>query len=220
MKELKYLSVKATVDVKNIVGLSKNVNEKLKLGDKFPSVYAKAKHDTDHFFIEIDGKQIPCSKSSKTEVRKVTAGQFKGDYVLIERNGGSKEKTSVYLLHDEGFVPLAEEQDLLDIAEIDEMLNNDYLARFTASMLNTFDLGKDNQGYKYFCQKLPTSLFTSKKSDFADRVVKHFFSMGEVTLIPNKNNRFVKTRLCKAEAYEYFDEFVQKKVEQDREMGE
>ncbi|MBO5394717.1 MAG: hypothetical protein J6A28_02295 [Clostridia bacterium] len=211
MKETKYLSVKS-IDVKKLVGINQNIDERLPLDENFTEVVAKAKFDAEHFFVEIARKQIPCKKASLTEVRKVTAGVFKNCYVLIEHEQDGKEKTNVYLLHKDGFVTLAESKKELELVDVDTMLDSDYIAYLTAHKLNTFDLGQENQTYKHFCEKLPQVLFTDKKANFVDSVVKKFFSMGDVNLIPNKNNRFVKTQLCKAEAYNFFEDFSQERM--------
>lgn len=211
MKEIKNLSVKA-IDVKKLVGLNQNIEKSLPVDENFPEVSVKAKFDTEHFFVEIGRGQIPCSKASETELRKVKAGALKNCYVLTERANFGKERTSVYLIHKDGFVQLGEFGKMLDLLDVDTMLDTKYIAHLTAYKLNTFDLGQENQGYKYFCEKLPQALFTDKKADFANNVVKSFFSMGDVNLIPNKNNRFVKTQLCKVEAYEYFDAFAKERM--------
>ena len=216
MKELKHLSAKS-INIKNIARPLQNQEQTLPLDENFPNVCLRSKSDAAHYSLFIQNKQIPFDKAADAEVKKVLHGTFKGCYVAIEKGGISRQQTRVFLLHPEGFVQLVECKQLLDIVEIDAFLTKDYLARITAEHLNTFDLGKSNQSYKFFLEKLPTFLLADKKHNFENSVLKHFFAK-DINLIPNENNRFVRTELCKSEAYKSFLDFSKKIREEQNEI--
>lgn len=216
MKETKYLSDKV-IDLKNIAGPYQNKDEVLPLDKKFPEVQLRSKFDAAHYSLFMGNKQLPLDKSASAEVREIVEGLFKGCYVVVERDGIIEGRTRVFMMHKDGFLQIANVKELLADQAVEKMLTKEYIARLTAKRLNTFDLGQDRQAYRFFFEKLPKFLFTDEKIGFVESV-EEYFSSNEIELIPNQNNRFVKTELCKEEAAKFFNGFVQA-YKDEKEIG-
>ena len=217
MTELKHLAAKS-INIKEYAVPMQTKEEILPFGENFPVVTLRSKFDAEHFSLFIKNKQIPFDKASQVSARKVLHGTFKGCYVIIDRENYSHDNTRVFLLHQNGYVQIADERIIITDEEVDLMITKDYVARVTAEKLNTFDLGHENQAYRYFLEKLPRFLFAESKYNFENNVFKHFFA-GDVKLIPHQNNRFVKTELCKREAYDFFTDYCQKILDEEKESA-
>lgn len=205
MKETtKHLSVKAVVDLKDVITAMKNINTTVKLSDNFPELRVVTNFEAEHFAVQINGERINCSKSNKIEIRKVTAGIFKGQYSLIENQDG---KFNVYLLHPKGYIQLARDQKI-DFETINSLFDKENFAKITAKKLNTFDLDKRVQDYELFCQKLPQCVF-NPKHNFENTVLKYFFA-GDIKFAQNKYLALIRKSECKRMILDHFTSVVKK----------
>lgn len=203
MKEaMKHLSVKAVVDLNDEIKSMKNINSTITVSDNFPQLGLIANFEAEHFAIQLAGARVNCSKANRCEIRKVTAGIFKGQYALIEDEG---EKFNVYLLHSKGAIQLARSQKLT-AEEMHGLFDRENFAKLTAKKLNQFDLEKRVQDYELFCQKLPDCVF-NPKYNFENTVLKHFFA-NDIKFAQNKYLQLIRKSECKRMILDYFTKVV------------
>ena len=206
MKETaKHLSVKPVVDLKDVITSMKNINTTVTLADNFPEMRVVTNFEAEHFAVQISNERVNCSKASKIEIRKVTAGIFKGQYALIENDEG---KFNVYLLHTKGYIQLAKNQKM-DFEEINALFDRENFAKLTAKKLNQFDLEKRVQDYELFCQKLPDCVF-NPKYNFENSVLKHFFG-NDIKFAQDKYLQLIRKSECKRMILDYFTKTVKKR---------
>lgn len=206
MKETtKYLSVKPVSNLKEEMRNLKNINDTLVLGENFPALRMTANFEAEHFAVHIANDRINCRKSSSSEIRKVTAGIFKGLYALIEKYN---EKVSVYLLHPKGYVQLAKDEKL-SYEQVNELFDKESIAKLTASRLNKFDLNKREQDYQHFCERLPSCVF-NPKNNFENSVLKHFFA-NDIVFEQTRHLELIKKSACKRFILDYFTKLLKKR---------
>ena len=97
----KYLSAKAVSDLKEEMRNAKNIHDTLDLKDASISARLISNFEAEHFAVQIGNEKINCRKANSTEIRKVTAGVFKGLFALIEHEG---QKVNVYLIYPKGYI--------------------------------------------------------------------------------------------------------------------
>ena len=203
MKETsKHLSAKPVVDLKDEIKAMKNINSTITLSESFPQLSLIANFEAEHFAVQIAGARVNCSKSNHCEIRKVTAGIFKGQYALIEDDG---EKFNVYLLHGKGAIQLAKSQRLTS-EEMQSLFDKENFAKYTAKKLNQFDLEKSVQDYQLFCQKLPDCVF-NPKHNFENTVLKHFFA-NDIKFAQSKYLQLIRKSECKRMILDYFTKII------------
>ena len=201
----KYLSAKAVSDLKEEMRNAKNIHDTLDLKDASISARLISNFEAEHFAVQIGNEKINCRKANSTEIRKVTAGVFKGLFALIEHEG---QKVNVYLIYPKGYVQLAKNEKL-DNSGINQLFDKEAIAKLTASKLNKFDLDKRVQDYQLFCERLPNCLF-NPKNNFENNVLKYFFA-NDIVFEQSKHLALIKKSECKRFILSYFTKLLKKK---------
>ena len=203
MKETsKHLSSKVVADLKDVITSMKNINEEIVLDEKFPTLKITANFEAEHFAVVLGGMRVNFNNASRCEIRKVTAGIFKGQYALIDVYNG---KVNVYLAHPKGFIQLARDEQI-SYEEINMLFDKESFAKLTARKLNQFDLEKRTQDYELFCQKLPDCVF-NPKHNFENLVLKNFFA-NDIKFAQNKYLQLIRKSECKRMILDYFTKVV------------
>ena len=234
MKELKFLSAKAIVNLNDIVGLSRPVSEIIKIDDNIPQILITANFEAESFKVQLNGLRdadVCLRKGLTCEIRKVKKGIFENCYCITEV-GAIKGRihANAYIIHKDGIFALsseekisryddisAEERELL--SSLDEKLDRKYIEKKTAIVLNTCDVfeSKNKKSYIRFLSKLPISVVTENR--FFDNVSNHFFGMKEAYFNPQIAKEYADLISIKhrTTAFGYAKNFIDNAIAEDNE---
>ena len=134
-------------------------------------------------------------------VAPIENGYLAGSFVLVVEDE-IRSKNSVYVLNDNRVLHFTDVDGELGLADLDQMVSNNYLVHSVAAEMNTFDTNNRMQWYQIMLSDLPQSCLADP--NFKKDVLKVFSRIGDIELKSNVAREFINVDYCKKHAENYF----------------
>ena len=132
-----------------------------------PIVCLETNPNWQYFILHLPNhKQVACDIKSQVQMRKIVHGYFKGCYCVVERG----RETYVSVIHNGGVLRYPELKKDFSYEQIDSLFDDENIEKFTAVLLNKYDVSKKNQHYA------PDGLATNNQM-CKNKVLRQFMQM-------------------------------------------
>ncbi len=148
-----------------------------------------------------NNNKIRIERGGACFVVPIENGYFAGSFVLVAEDG-IRSKNSVYVLNDSRVLHFTDVDVKLGMADLDQMVSNNYLVHSVAAEMNTFDTSKTMQWYQIMLSDLPQSCLADP--NFKKDVLKVFSRLGDIELKSSVAREFINVDYCKKHAENYF----------------
>ena len=170
----------------------KTAAEQLKW-ENFPVSSLTSEVDSSHYYVHfIANRKLPIDNLSNCVVYRIENGYFKGCYAVVETNVRSRH-TDVIVCNLTKVLNYVSVDKILTIEDIDELMENENIAKTTASILKKYDITSTRQQCISFCENLPEQCYLS--SAYLKDVVG-YLSQTHMQIVGATDPELIKINVC------------------------